>query len=312
MARRKRTKSETKRISFKLGTSPKKKEGKAAQHRASLTGVLKVSAVACVFAAVGIGFAFLAKYAEKYVSISKKTGILKLVNSPSWVNEQLKGKIYAAATANGEDLKLDEDAAESVQQNIEARFSWLDEVNVQITHDSICIEGRWRRPMALVKRGLQKFYVDAELVVLDFVPISNLPIVTANGLSIMAKPPRPGEVLQRDDLAAAVAILVALNKRDESVTPDKPLLYQIDSIDVSNFKGREDTRFPHIVLYAKDNTEIIWGAEIGKWQQYLEATDEQKIAKLYGYYEEYGSFGNVKYINLCDPQRNIPLPIDKY
>jgi len=66
-------------------------------------------------------------------------------------------------------------------------------------------------------------------------------------------------------------------------------------------------------LYAKDNTEIIWGAEVGKWQRYLESTDEQKLANLYSYYKEYGTLLNsAKYINLRDPQDNIPLPIDKY
>jgi len=100
---------------------------------------------------------------------------------------------------------------------------------------------------------------------------------------------------------------------DKLVTPDKPLLYEIDRIDVGNFNGRENTQHPHIVMYAKDNTQIIWGAEVGKWQRYLESTDEQKLAKLYGYYKEYGTLsGGAKYINLRDPQDNIPLPIDKY
>ncbi|GAJ08013.1 unnamed protein product, partial [marine sediment metagenome] len=68
----------------------------------------------------------------------------------------------------------------------------------------------------------------------------------------------------------------------------------------------------HIVLYTTDDTEVIWGAELGKWQQHLEATDAEKLAKLYAYYEEYGSLlGDVKYINLRDPQDRIPLPIDK-
>ncbi len=91
------------------------------------------------------------------------------------------------------------------------------------------------------------------------------------------------------------------------------MLYEIDSIDVSNFEGRKAVRLPHIVLYAKDETKIIWGAEVGKWQRYLESTDEQKLAKLYSYYKEYGTLLNgAKYINLRDPQDNIPLPTDKY
>ena len=68
-----------------------------------------------------------------------------------------------------------------------------------------------------------------------------------------------------------------------------------------------------IPLLAEDNTEITWGAEVGKWQLHLESTDEQKLAKLYGYYKDYGTLsGDAKYINLRDPQDNIPLPIDKY
>jgi len=266
-----------------------------------------------VFAAVRSGFAFLDEYVRKAVPVSEKFGSLELIDVPAWVNEPLKEKIYAAARANGEDLKLDEDAARSVQNNLEREVAWLQNVTVQTTHDTIRIEAQWRRPIALVARGLRKFYVDAEMVVLDFVPMPNLPIVKVKGLSLIRKVPQPGIVWQRDDLAAAVDVLKLLWQMDEEVTPDKPLLYEIDSIDVSNFKGLEDARFPHIVLYATDNTEITWGAEIGTSQRYLEATYKEKLAKLYGYYEEHGSLLNgVKYINLRDPQDKIPLPIDKY
>jgi cell division protein FtsL len=319
VARRKRTKSKTKRISFKPGTSKRKKKQKVVRQRPSFTGILKVFAVVSVLAAIGIiAFAavrigsFLDKYVRKAVHISEKIGSLELVDVPAWVNDQLKEKIYAAARADGEDLKLDEDVARSVQNNLEREVAWLKNVTVQTTHDTICIEAQWRRPIALVKRGLHKFYVDAELVVLDFVPVPSLPIVEVKDLSLIRKVPPTGKVWQRDDLAAAVDVLKLLWWMDEEVAPDKPLLWEIEVIDVSNFEGREDTRFPHIVLYAKDNTEIIWGAEIGTWQRYLEATDEEKLAKLYSYYKEHGSLLGVKYINLRDPQDNIPRPIDKY
>ncbi|MFQ6036968.1 MAG: hypothetical protein ACE5NM_14105, partial [Sedimentisphaerales bacterium] len=154
---------------------------------------------------------------------------------------------------------------------------------------------------------------DAELVVLDFVPMPNLPVVKVKGLSPITKIPPVGKVWPREDLAAAVAILVQFDRMDKLVTPEAPLLYEIDSIDVSNFKGREDSRFAHIILYAKDNTEIMWGAEIGTWSRHLEAKDEEKLAKLYNYYTEHGSLLNgAKYIDLRNPQDTIPLPIDKY
>jgi len=307
MARRKKTKYKTKRISFKLGTSKRKKQRKIT-HRPSLTGILKVLAIVCVFVVGGVSLYF----AERYVKSAKpaETGPLELVNVPEWVSSELKAKICDAA--GGKTLRLDEEAAQVVAENL-ASVAWLNKVKIQTTHERLLIEARWRKPLALVKSGSQSFYVDAELVVLDFVPMPNLPIVRIEGLSATTKVPPPGEVWQSDDLAAAVTILAKLDQMDKSVTPDKPLLYEIDRIDVSNFNGRKNSRFPHIVLYTKDDTEIIWGAEFGTWQRYLETTDEEKLAKLYAYYQEYGSLsGGVKYINLRDPQDNISQPIDKY
>ena len=108
-------------------------------------------------------------------------------------------------------------------------------------------------------------------------------------------------------------ILDRLSKMDETLTPDKPLLQEIDRIDVSNYKGRQNDNQAHIILYSKDNTPILWGAEIGTWQRHLESTDEDKLAKLYHYYETYGSLsGRAKIINLYDPRDKVPLPIDRY
>ena len=306
MAGRKKTKSKTKRISFKLGTSKRKNQRKT--YKSSLTVILKVLAMVCVFVGGGVSLYF----AERYVKSAKpaETGPLELVNVPEWVSSELKAKICDAA--GGKTFRLDEEAAQTVAENL-ASVAWLNNVKIQTTHERVLIEAEWRKPLALVKSGSQSFYVDAELVVLDFVPMPNLPIVRIEGLSATTRVPPPGEVWQNDDLAAAVTILAKLDQMDKSVTPDKPLLYEIDRIDVSNFNGRKNSRFPHIVLYTKDDTEIIWGAEFGTWQRYLETTDEEKLAKLYTYYKEYGSLsGGVKYINLRDPQDNIPQPIDKY
>ena len=305
MARRKKTKYKTKRISFKLGTSKRKNQRKIT-YRSSLTGILKVLAIVCVFVAGGVSLYFAGRYVKSVKPA--ETGPLELVNVPEWVSSELKAKIRAAA--GGKTFRLDEEAAEMVAENL-ASVAWLDNIKIQTTHKQVLIEARWRKPLALVKSGSQNFYVDDELVVLDFVPIPNLPIVRIEGLS--ARVPSPGEIWQSDDLDAAVTILAKLDQMDKAVTPNKPLLYEIDRIDVSNFNGRKNGRFPHIVLYTKDDTEIIWGAEFGTWQRYLETTDEEKLAKLYAYYKEYGSLsGGVKYINLRDPQDNIPQPIDKY
>jgi len=309
--RRKKKKSKTSRFAFQLGTS--KKKHKTDRQSLSSKGILKVSAVVGVLAALGVGFVFLDKYVKKVVPAWADTIEVELVKPPAWMNESLRDKIIAAATASGDVIRPDEDTARLIQNNLDRNIAWLKEVTVRTTHDKIFIEADYRKPIALVKLGLQKFFVDAEMVVLDFIPMPDIPIVNVKGLYSISKVPPVGEAWHREDLAAAVAVLDLLDRRDQQDPSVKPLLREIDRIDISNFKGRQDSRFAHIILYAKDNTEIMWGAEIGAWAQYLEAKDEEKLAKLYTYYKEYGLLtGGAKYIDLRTPQSHVPLPVDKY
>ena len=310
MAKRRKTKRKRKKVSFKLGASKRKKAVKAFEGP-SLKSVLRVLELVCVIAAATFIFYFLEKYVRTIKPV--QSAALELVDVPEWVNETLQERIYQAAVAYGEDVKVDETAAQTVQQNIEELVRWVDDVRVLTTHDRLLIEARWRKPVALVEWPGQTCYVDSELVALDFVPVPNLPIVKVAGLTGAGEAPEPGQAWRRGDLAAAVTILGKLEQMDATVTPEKPLLYEIGSIDVSNFEGRKNRREPHIVLYTKDDTEIIWGAEFGTWQRYLEAPDDEKLAKLYSYYEEFGTLlGGAKYINLRDPQEVIPGPTDKY
>ena len=307
MAKRKKRKPKSKRNTFVF------KGSKLASFNWKI--FLQVLAAVVVLGAVGTGFIFLSKYVERSVAVSEKTGRLELADVPYWVSQALKERILYAARSNGEDFKLDNDAALSVYRNLAELVPWLDpdDTKVQVTSKSIQIKARWRKPVALIETRSSKFYVDEDLVVLDYLALPNLAIVKVKGLSGKTGAPSAGEVWQVDDLAAAAALLVRLDKMDSLVTSDKPLLFEIESIDVRNFNGRRNRNRPHIVLYTKDNAEIVWGAEIGMWQRYMEATDEEKLAKLYSYYKEYGTLLNsVKIINLRNPQDHVPQPIDKY
>jgi len=275
--------------------------------------VIQVLAVVCVLVGLSVGVGWLEGYVKSGPVDTTRQLPLELAYVPGWVTEQLKERIYTAAAADGKGLTVSEDTARRVQANLEALASWLADVRVRTLADRIRVEARWRKPLALVKLGLERFYVDQELVVLEYVPVPALPMVAVTGLSTVLQMPQPGKVWDRADLAAAVAILAKLDRMDQLLVPDKPLLREIARIDVSNFGGRENPRQPHIMLYAKDNTQIIWGAEVGAWAQHLESTDAEKLAKLYGYYKQCGSLLNqAKYINLRDPRDKIPLPIDKY
>ncbi len=298
---------------FTWGLPRKRKSKSKVFNLSNWTTTILVTFIIFIVAGIVIGFVYLEKYVKKAVSISENPAALELVNPPYWVNEQVKQQIYAAATAGGEDLTIDEYLARSVQKNIETFTSWLDKVSVQTTSDAVRVKGDWRKPLALVIQGTRKFYVDKELVVLDFVTIETLPIVEITGILPSSHVPPAGKVWEKDDLAAAVEILQRLNDRDELKTQEKSLLFEIGKIDVSNFNGRQNSGSPHIILYTTDDRLIIWGAEIGKTQRYMEATDEQKIARLFSYYKQKGTLkGGVKYIDLKEPQQTIPLPIDRY
>ncbi len=311
--RRKKTLNNSGRISFKTNFSGSKTRRETGDQSHGSRGFLKVLIAIFIFAAIVVGFVYLDKYVKKIVPSWGDAVHVELAAPPPWVNKLLRDKIVAAAAQpqSGE-VKLEKDSARLIQNNLQRDVAWLQNVTVHTTHNRIIIEADYRKPVAQVNLGLQKFYVDANLVVLDFIPMTHLPIVNVKGLAT-TKVPLPGEVMQQDDLAAAVALLARLSEMDKLVTPDRPLLFQVEGIDVSNFEGRQNRRIAHIILYAKDNTEIIWGAEIGSWAQDLEAKDDEKLAKLYNYYKEYGSLtGGAKYIDLRTPLGKVPLPIDKY
>ena len=304
MARKKQKVSIIQRITSIWRTKTKKQA--AARKQTAVTAV-KAAAVMGLLVAGG---AFL-RYAEGYVRTAQPTeeGALVLRDVPKWVNWDLKARIVALAGGNR--FPIEEETAGVVARNL-APMSWLDDIEVEVTHDKVFVKARWRKPVALMERGPSKFYVDTGLVVLDYMPMAHLPIVEVTGVKI-GLPPSPGAMFDRDDLAAAVKLIDLLSRVDADLNPKNPLLEQIADIDVSNYKGRKNHSKPHIVLHSKEGTEILWGAEIGEWAKHLEATDEQKLAKLYGYYTEFGSLSaGAKYINLHDPLDKVPQPIDKY
>lgn len=275
--------------------------------------ILTAFAVVCLLGGIVLGVIYWDKLIKRRTTTSATDAPLEIKAIPAWINEQLKEKLLQAANADGLGLKIDETVADRVRRNIQAVFPWLDDAVVRTTHSRLQIEGRWRLPLVLVKRGLDKFYLDRDLVVLDFVELPHLNIVKLQGVAVTEKTPELGQPWQQEDIAAAVELVELLAACDREKTPEKPLLSEIAALDVANCNGRKNKKFPHIVLYTTDNTEVIWGAEIGKWQRHLEATDAEKLAKLYAYYKEYGTLlGDVKYINLRDPQDKIPLPIDDY
>ncbi len=299
---------------FSLNKELTKTEKK--QRSAAFRATVIIFAFIIIFVVIGVGFMFLDRFVKNNMNLNEKTVPIQLVNFPDWGDVELKDKIISTAGKSQNGVKLTEDAAVRIGENL-AMLAWLYDVKVQSGSDAIIVNAKYRKPVGLIKGNAQKFYIDAELVILDYIPIKRLPIPEITGVPDHLLTWRNiGAKWSRDDVAAAVEMLILLKKMDNEVVPDKPLLGEIKSIDMSNFNGRRSASQPHIVFYANDGTEIKWGAEKGQWQRFLEATDEEKLTLLYNTYQEMGTIQlratqKGSFIDLTRPQ-NLSLPIDKY
>ncbi len=311
MAKRKKRKQKPRKFSFSLRGPKKKSAEKRPRFSFTWAGLIKPAAILGLLGIIGLGLFFLDRYVKTVVPVAESQGPLELINPPGWVSPELKERVITTAGAGWASFRLDSDAARSVAQNLDS-FAWLEEFQVQTTGRAIRIKAEFRKPVALIKVGLEKFYVDESLVVLDYMPMPKLPIVLVKGVQALTIPPA-GQSWQRGDLQAAVALLALLGKMDAMVAAERPLLNQIQAVDVSNFQGRREAREPHILLYAADETQIIWGAEPGSSQQYMEAREDEKLAMLYHFYEENGTLTNrVKYIELRYPRKSVPQPLNSF
>ncbi len=306
MAKRKKKKSTRQLFSF--ARNGKKKNTSPASPL--LLTALKIIGTVGFFAAVAIAFIYM----ERYVLHNRKSQEplqIELINQPEWVTDPLQDRMIEVAQFQR--LFSSSDAATRIQKNIREYFPWIDQCRVQKAADAFRIAALWRKPLGMISFGSRKFYLDRERMILDFEPLPTLPVVRIEGHRLSMSQLKPGHYLREDDIQAALAILDRLDRFAPQNKDQSPILFEIERIDISNINGREDPRQPHIILYAQDNTEIIWGARLGSWQRHLEATDEEKLAKLFSFYQQYGTLlGNVKYINLRDPKTNVPQPIDQY
>lgn len=273
--------------------------------RTKLYATLKIMTVFGIVGLVGAGFL----WAERFVQARRldQAGDLVFVDTPTWVDATLLSRVTHTV---GERFYLQPGVAEEVSATLN-RVPWLHDVTVEVSHETVHVYARWRKPLATVESGQVQFCVDRDLIVLDALDLS-LPTVTIRGVRYRHKP-AIGSRLEKEDLAAAVDLIAILNGMDEQQAPAPPLLARIDSLDISNFRGRQAKQASHIVLTTKENTRIEWGAEVGFWGENLENSDETKLAKLYTTFKEVNySLGSLKLINLKDSRYEVPFPADQY
>ena len=310
-------------FSFLKSDSPKKKKKKTQKQikgeRETLAKRIRITlmvlTVLAVFAGIGIGFVFLERFVKETSPVPAAVGKLELMNQPDWINSELKSRIIKSA--GGSEIVLNENTAKFLAENL-SRLPWLYNVRVQTTDNMAQIYTRYRTPIAVVSDKKSKYYVawqepdnlseNRNIVVLDHFPIPSLLLVEIIGFETKVIP-SVGQAWHADDVLAGIKLLELLQIMDEKSTPDKPLLGEIASVDISNFGGRKSSRNAELLLITKDGKEIRWGAPLGEAARHLEATEKEKLNKLYSFYNDYGTLkGPAKYIELRDPEKEIPRP----
>jgi hypothetical protein len=250
-------------------------------------------------------------FAERYLknNYANQSGPLIFDEVPQWVQESLLDKVYTHV--GGREFIMNESAAKTIGDVLHS-VVWLDQIRVRVAQDGIHVQAKWRKPLVILKPGRTRFLLDADLMVLEDLPL-NLPLVTVKGVQLDVTP-KPGMHINAPDLAEALKLIDLLDRMDQVQTPTKPLLKEIEFIDMSNYMGRKNQRESHINLVAKDGTTVQWGAEQGQGGALMELSDDKKLAKLYTFYKDCGYLlmGKSKFINLRDSQYEVPTPTRGY
>ena len=325
MARRKKKKKGG-LLSF-FSKKKKKKRSKRKNSDSFMTG-LKVALSIMFLTILVAGGAIGLIYMDRFVNVHQTQNKTLPVNlyyhgqKPEWLQQEWYDVIYS--TAGGRELSRSKNLAREIQGRL-AQIPWLYNTTVKINSDEIGIISDYRRPVGLVRLGRsRKVYLDIDMTVLDYIPVNSIPVIEISGLA-STQVPEPGQQWLAEDAVAAVELLNLLYMADfhfrqerENVTvsspekkiPEKPLLNEIESINVSNFAARKSRSAPNIVLTVVDGTKVHWGAAWNQANVYFEADEKDKLARLYQFFMDHHSTlgGAAKYIELRWPQDSIPRP----
>ena len=287
--------------------SKKKKGRRSKKDTPAISSSLKVTLgivlVTMLIAGGAVGLIYLDRYVKTTTAQDVPDGSLKLINPPTWLSQEWIDRLVEAT--GGKRFPLNQTAAQTVSYRLET-LSWLEGVRVQTTPEYLEIRADYRRPVGLVDLGKnKKYYLDAQMVVLDYLPLDTLPLVEIKGIASPRSIPAPGSYWAAEDAQAAVELLDILYTMDFNFQQkdqlEKPLLDEIESIDVSNFAARKSNKEPHLVLNIKDGTTTInWGAAWGQAGRYLEQDGKNKLIDLYQFFMDNNNSlqGTAKYIEL--------------
>lgn len=295
----------------KLKNNKNADQPKKAKNKAKKTGGMKsflkaatILTIIVMVAAICYGFAKLEDFVRNEICRENESSIpLMLIDKPDWLNQELLKRINETARMGEERLSFRPDTASVVARNLDSHFKWLTDIRVHTTAEAVEVYAKYRKPVAILKTDGGEYYVDDELVALDFIPINTFRIIEITGFKNKAKP-LPGQYLREDDIAAGLKLIRLLQQMDMQQT--KKLIYEIQSIDVSNYNKR-GAAVSQLIIRTIDGVEVLWGAEPGQAAANVESPEEQKLMSLYKMFRTRGTLKpqtpeEYKYIDLRYPK----------
>ncbi len=245
----------------------------------------KAALVAIVVVGLAIGGWFGYPPLRERVSSVRTTGgaavDVRLHDLPVWMRPPEASRIarQVAQIAGGDPLNR---AALAAAADYLQHEAWIERLNsVQRDSDgAIDVHVDWRSPAALVGARDGFHLIDASGVrlpdVYGYDQVADLGLVAITGIA--AAPPRQGTTWPGADVQAGLSLVRLLAGRG--------LADQVKAVDVSNFAGRADERYPHLSLVTAEGM-VRWGRAPGNEGIY-EPAAETKLTMLRRVAERYG------------------------
>jgi len=260
-----------------------------------------------IIAVAGVGL----KYLEGYVKdVNRQRQVqlsVELAHTPAWAGPELIEQVCLSTGVKSDDFLLNDDLVKQWAAHLSDN-PWVKEIHhIQKRYDGrIVIDCELRRPIAMVRQHNRNVFVDSQGMVLPEMEVYGHLVQLQGELSRL---PEPGHIVSSKSVKAGLDVLNLIRQVDEQLPGKERLWSQLFVMDVSNYEGRVDKSRPHLRLYTKNQTEIRWGAALGRERPYYEAPPKSKLASLYRAFKQTGSLDHYQYVELRDlrKERSDPL-----